>query len=48
LDEEKSKYAGLAHENTFGSAQSHSSQWLVKGAVSDAVHLQKKSVINTI
>jgi len=47
LDEENSKYAGLAQENSFGSPQSHSLRWLVKSR-SNAVHLQKKSVINTI
>jgi hypothetical protein len=31
LDEEKSKYAGSAQENSFGSAQSCTLRWLVKG-----------------
>jgi hypothetical protein len=48
LDEENSKHAGLAQENSFGSAQSHSLRWLVKSRSNNAVHLQKKSVINTI
>ncbi len=33
LDEEKSKYAGLAHQNSLGSAELNSMRWLVKHAV---------------
>jgi hypothetical protein len=32
LDEEKSKYGGLAQEYSFGSAQLHRLRWLVKDA----------------
>jgi hypothetical protein len=32
LDEEKSKYAGLAQENSFGSPKLHRLRWLVKDA----------------
>jgi hypothetical protein len=44
LDEEKSKHAGLCEEKWFGfgSAQFHSLRWLVKGAASKGVHLQKR------
>jgi hypothetical protein len=32
LDEEKSKFTGLAQENSFGSTEFQSLLWLVKGA----------------
>jgi hypothetical protein len=32
VDGKKSKYAGLAQENGFGSVYLHTLQWLVKGA----------------
>jgi hypothetical protein len=40
LDKEKSKYAGLDHENGFGSTYLNNLQWLVAPA--------EKSVINMI
>jgi hypothetical protein len=47
LDEEKSKYAGLAHQNCFGSPKLESVRCLVKGTATLCTGAQK-NVINMI